>query len=476
MEKEQYNELYGLIKDAFVVMQDLVNTSKEKNKYIFHHFEYPKLYEARENGMPSLSVYYGLDGPKDYASLFKSANDDEHFYYYKQIPEFQKLLDFFVNNISFFAQHPYFEDINQSNSPTTSFFAYDILHAFDTYMHRNKSHEFQEEIFKNVVYELYNRFFLEDLPISICVPILLVRFENDEEIVSDNIQIRKLTDRELLSLYKVGGYSDAYELLLVSCATHVLELKNYSLRNTPIHSPAAWEYVEAYPVEIIDKWFAAFRIITHHETGYGQILAFPVEWGNREGNLVDIHGVKVHKFPNIFVKERKDIHPTPLVNTAELEKINRLFDFFIKNNANSLSIALRRLNTSYLRETEEDTILDLMIGIESLVTKDDHGEIVYKVSTRTALILSTLSQYPYSITETKKAMNTIYGFRSKVVHGASNLERSRIVKMREDISVYSVDLARSILEYLILAIAENPVFLDPSNIDLFFLEDYEKKK
>ena len=473
MQNEQYKELYTLIKDAFIVMQELVNTNLKNQKYFQHHFEFPQLKGFNDNGMPWLSSYFFANGPVDYSSIFKSSKDEN---YYENIPAFQKILSYYTDNISDFMNHPYFSDVHKSDTFYRSIFAYNLLVMFDSYMHANNSSVFSEDVLREVVLKAFNRFFNEELTINICIPILLIRFEKDEYTVSENIRVRRLSEQELISSYKIGGYSDTYELFVVSSATHVLELQNYSLRNTPVHSSSAWDYIEAYPLNIIDRWFTAFRIITHYETGYGQILSFPVEWGIREGNLVEIHGVKIHKFPNDFVKERKDTYPTPLVNATDLEKINRLFDFFMDNNANSLNIALKRLNTSYLRENEEDTILDLMIGIESLVTKDDRGEITYKVSTRTALILSTLSQYPYSIAETKKAMNTIYSFRSKVVHGASTLEKSRVIKMREDITVYSVDLARSILEYLILAVAENPVFLDPSNIDLFFLEDYEKKK
>lgn len=473
MKEEQYRELYNLIKNAFVEMQGLVASSKEHNKYIFSHHNYPRLRETKDNGMPWISEYYGIDGPRDYSSLFRSANDDEHYYYYKKIPEFQKILDFFKDNISDLMQHPYFGDIKQSDSPSTFFFAYDLLSAFDTYMHRINSTEFQEETFQSVINDLFNRFFLENLPVSICVPILLIRFENDVEIVSDDILIRKLTDRELLSMYKVGGYSDTYELFLVSCATHILELQNYSLKNFPIHSFAAWDYVDAYPVNIIDKWFAAFRIITHYRTGYGQILIFPDGWGIRDGNLIDIQGVKIQKYPRYFVSSRKDIQPTPIIKESELQAVNNLFHFLVDNTANSLNIAINRLNMAYLRESDEDSIIDLMIGIEALVTKDDYGEITYKVSSRTAFLLSALPQYPYSITETSEAMKSLYKFRSKVVHGETIPDKLRTIKLGTNTTLSSIELARSILEYLILAMMEHPSFVDARNIDPYFLSHYE---
>ena len=69
----------------------------------------------------------------------------------------------------------------------------------------------------------------------------------------------------------------------------------------------------------------------------------------------------------------------------------------------------------------------------------------------------------------------IYKFRSKVVHGETVSEKLRIVKLQEDVTISSVELARRILEYLLLAVADHAEFLDPNNIDSFFLSGYEER-
>ena len=135
-------------------------------------------------------------------------------------------------------------------------------------MHATAEDEFCEETFREILFRLFNRFFQKDLPISICVPILLTRFEDEEYSIKEGVRIRKLTDSKLLSSYSIGGYSDTYELSLVSSATHILEFQNYSVENASVLSPFAWDYVDAYPVEMIDKWFAAYRIVTLHDSGY----------------------------------------------------------------------------------------------------------------------------------------------------------------------------------------------------------------
>ncbi len=472
MQIEQYRELYDLIKDAFIEMQSLVNSSEEQHKLILSQYDFPKFDNFQDNGMPRLSTYFPTSGPKDYASLFSSHG--ERYYYYEDISSFKKILNYFKNHLEDFKSHPYYSYLSEDNVNMYSrLLSADLLETFDCYMHGIESKEFNEDIFKTILYRLFSRIFKTALPISICIPILLIRFEKDEMTITDNIRIRRLTKKEMISCYGKGGYSDTYELLIVSSATHILELQNYSVNNGPIFSNYAWGVVDAYPVDMIDRWFAAFRIVTQLNTGYGQILCFPDDWGIRKGNLIDIHGVKIKKYPYSFIKNRKDIDPTPLVTIQQLEKVIKLFQLLNESKSNSMNIAIKRLTMAYLREEEQDSIIDLIIGIEALVTKEDHNEITHKVSIRTALILSTLPRYPYSITKTFSIMKKLYGFRSKVVHGANISDKQRVIELQENESIPSVELAGRILEYLILAMAYHPEYLDTTKIDTMFLDQYE---
>ena len=299
--EEQYNAFATLIKEAFSEMQNLVETSSENNKYVFSQFEFPQLTSFHDNGMPRLSTYFSSYGPKNYSSLFQY--DDEHHYYYKKLPVFQKIIDFFSTQKSFFKKHPYFRDIEERESLYQILLESSILIAFDCYMQEAKSDQFNEAAFNDILFRLFNRFFLHTLPLNICVPILLTRFDSDEYAIADGIRIRKMTDLEIISSYKQGGYSDTIELFIVSSATHILELQNYTLENTPLFNPIEWENEDTFPPSVIDKWFAAYRIITHNDTGYGQVLLFPINWGVRRGNLIDIDGIKNPKYPKSLKKK-----------------------------------------------------------------------------------------------------------------------------------------------------------------------------
>lgn len=474
MTREFYDDLYGLMKNAFREMQELVFQSKENKKFIFTQYQFPKLGQMRMNGMPSLSEYFFTDAPKDYSSVFKKIDDDKS-YNFNRINSIQKIRELFVNNIDELNKHPFFEDCTTEKRLWDYCVSSMVLTAFDCYMHESNDANgtsFDEIAFKKIVMQLFNRFFLDDLPISICVPILMVRFKEDSIEVSDNIKIRKMTDRELISAYKIGAYSDTQELSVVTCATHILELSNYKIHNSSFFSWFPLEHKEAYPIHIIDKWFAAFRIITHIQSGYGQVLAFPDDWGVRNGNLLSIFGDKIKNFNFEFITQAKWNDPTPLLSKENLESVNRLFEFFLNTPNNSLNIAIKRLNRAYTRESEEDAILDLVIAIEALLTDNDHGEITYKVSTRAAWVLSELPMYPYTLIETKRIIAKLYAFRSNIVHGTTQIDKSRIIKIRDGIDKESIPLAIEILQYLILAISHNPRLLNTKELDAYFLDNY----
>lgn len=475
MDKNFYNDFYNLLKEFFIELQTLVNKSSSENKFIFSHHEFPKFDDPFPNGMPSISTFY-IDGPKDYSSLFKP-HDEEHFYNYTKTPSFQKLALFLSSHVETFKKHIFFQSFKNDIDFIEhgyGFIEYNIFRVFDSYMHQIHSNSFDEKIFKETIRPFFNKIFSETLKLNVAVPILMIHFDKEIIPINENVQIRKMTEKELLSSYKVGPYSDTYEVFAVSCATHILELMNYSLPNVPMFSWFALDHKEAYPLEEINKWFVAFRIITKLETGYGQVLSYPVGWGCRAGNLMEVHGDKILNFNYKIITNSMWNKPLPTVNSEQLKSVSLLYNFLIKTSNNSMNIAVRRLNLSYLRESDEDAIIDLVIAIEALVCNNDHGEITHKVSTRTALILSTLPDCQYTTIEVYSIVKKLYDFRSKVVHGSAKIDNSKLIKIKANITKDPISVATELLQNLILAISKKPEFLETAKIDSFFLEKYDE--
>jgi hypothetical protein len=84
----------------------------------------------------------------------------------------------------------------------------------------------------------------------------------------------------------------------------------------------------------------------------------------------------------------------------------------------SLDLAVERLTLAVSRDATRDTILDLMIALETLLTThDEKTEITYRIAMRGAQL--SIGGTAEARVETKRMLSNAYGLRSEVVHGAT---------------------------------------------------------
>lgn len=90
--------------------------------------------------------------------------------------------------------------------------------------------------------------------------------------------------------------------------------------------------------------------------------------------------------------------------------------FFSKNN--SLRISAARMVDSGTRDRDDDAIIDLSIGLESLLTAGIEDELSYRLSLRGSRILSIEGE---KRKESFDGLKNLYSIRSKLVHGSLGL-------------------------------------------------------
>ena len=117
-----------------------------------------------------------------------------------------------------------------------------------------------------------------------------------------------------------------------------------------------------------------------------------------------------------------------------------------------------------LREADDDTALDAIIGIETLLSGDTHGEITYTISNRMAVVAAMTEKCPYTPADARKAMKTIYGFRSDIVHGRTTNKNRKVSIEEQEIETKS--LAVDFLRYSLLFIMRNQEYLDIKNFEI----------
>jgi hypothetical protein len=132
-----------------------------------------------------------------------------------------------------------------------------------------------------------------------------------------------------------------------------------------------------------------------------------------------------------------------------------------------LRLAIKRLNSCFLRENEEDAILDATIGMEVLLSDGGAQEVTHKLALRLAAPSSLVPKYRQQATSVLRNVKSfIYPYRSAVVHGReSNASKKREIKTETGGAIPAVKLATEYLGMAIQAVASNPEFLDPSLID-----------
>ena len=336
------------------------------------------------------------------------------------------------------------------------------------------------ELLNELVAERINRLYEEILNVNIGVPICFINFEKDHIQLTDTMSIDKIPYEKQLSRYNAVHFESTQESSITQCATHMLKLGNYSFENTnrdSFHNATANYW--AYPLQVIDDFFASIRISMGCKTGYGQVLIEPIGWSdNWTKDLPPIYGANIRAFnPNETTVKFYGYHIYD-ANQEDIDTAINLFNIILSKRTEfseqkkakksnfpfyKIFIAIDRLNRCMLRESDDDTALDAIIGIETLLSGDTHGEITYTISNRISVVASKLNNCPYSPQDMRRAMKSIYAFRSDIVHGR-DLEKNSSIKIGGN-NVLTKDLAVEFLRYSLLFIIQNQDFLNPNSFE-----------
>jgi hypothetical protein len=161
----------------------------------------------------------------------------------------------------------------------------------------------------------------------------------------------------------------------------------------------------------------------------------------------------------------------PKISDNQLQNVQELFSVLISiqntTSGSRLRLAIKRLNSCYMREEEEDAILDATIGLEILLSDGDTQEVTHKLALRLAALSTLVLGYEYqAATIFRNVKRTIYPYRSAVVHGnESRASKTREIRTEAGEAIPAVKLAIEYLGMTIRAVAAHPEYLDLALID-----------
>ncbi len=345
--------------------------------------------------------------------------------------------------------------------------------AIDRYIHLTGLTSFDADRFLEIYLPLEAGLLLEELPIEIQTPVLLVNFSSDSYDLNETISITRMSEPiQLARARRDHDTHDANEYLLQQ-ASHALVLRNHFLPNSE-YRQRLWGYsVSAPSLDIIDTFFACLRIVTSIETGYAQILFVPIGWAHSyTASLPPLEGLTTRKYPpNLRPVSTLIGDEFPKMSDHQVETVRDLFRALTSiqstDEGSRLRLVIKRLNSCYMREDQEDAILDATIGLEILLSDGDTQEVTHKLALRLAA-LSTLVPgcEQQAATVFRNVKKAIYAFRSAVVPGnEKKASKTREVKTGTGKAVAAVKLAIDYLGMAVRAVAAHPEYLSPAAID-----------
>ena len=466
------------MKRVFISVLPLIQLRIDANKYFLHYDNYPisvNFEEAKWPSTRSTTLLTGLYNNEckeytDYSSALTMNQVDDKIHM-SDLDGFQDCCDFCKNN-EIKSKMLYVENDDDF---------IDIIllvitgHILNRYITKQQNTVFSEVDFSFIFWEVINYYLLDELHFDICVPILMLEFEDDFIEISETCCIQKMSEIFIRSKYNIGYYDSHFEKLVLDCATHMLVFKGYSLKNENYRSKEAFNDKNAYPLNLINKFFASIRSVTKYPTGYAQLVCMPTNnWINSDckGNLMGLDGAKAQEYPESF-KEYHWLKAHKYITSDLANKTKELFLLLAEDESNALKLAVERLNRSELRNNEEDTILDAIIGLELLLSDNDKGELTYKISSRMATLSTLYDSFPFSPKEVQKSVSQIYRYRSDIVHSRKPRVATKNIKINEINEIAPVKLAIDYLRYAIEILAKHTEYLDVKKIDDLMMQKIE---
>jgi hypothetical protein len=450
-----------------------VDNVRQRGYTIKAYENWPEL--SWSDGMPEFN-FFTADPPLDYKNafnpfwslfLFDSDRSSDRLFEFEKHKPFQDLKKYVRSEQ--FPKHVFPNDL--PDGLLDSALKLLIERSVDRFIHLNGGTSFDMDKFLDVYLPLEAGLLLEELPIEIQVPVLRLTAASDSYDLDGGISLAKMSDSlQLARAFRDHDTHEVNEHLLYQ-ASHALVIRDHILPNAEYHRHFGGFTLSLDTAEIVDAFFACLRIITGLDTGYAQIIFVPLGWAHHyEGSLQPLEGLTIRKYPpslnpvSAFYGER-----FPDLSDAQVDVVRQLFANILtirKSRADRrLQLAIKRLNSCYMREDQEDTILDATIGLELLLSDGDAQEVTHKLGLRMAALSTLVPDCELTPAEVfHNVKKLIYPYRSAVVHGDEK-KANKISRATPGGAATAVRLAIQYLGVAVRALAAHPEFLTTTAID-----------
>lgn len=452
---KSYKKIFKLSERIIIDATNKLRNALQNNVFLANIYDFPVISENSFGPFPTFSNNFMGKEPIDYTYIFSHYEDKKILY---------TELDGYNDLISFFLEHKRIAKIfvidiktNQAEKIYIPF----IIDLIKRYLTLYKA-DFNKSEFVKLFIEITNFYVKSTLGLDMWVPILLTNFEKDYIDIDDNYYIKRLSNIEQLSRCRVKYYGSGVHDTVMGLANFVLVRKNLKLNLPEPHVNFSLSTFDPnyFAKDEIDLYFLSQAIVCGKKSGYAQVIYNPFNWGTSyKGNLIPLTGFSIREYPEYFdnyvwLNKENFIQ----ISDKEMDEIKELFTYFKESNSKKLKNALNRLKFCLLRKNKEDSLLDAVIAMESLLDDESQGEITFKISLRMSYIISIYNKN-IDPNETFDAMRKIYKTRSKIVHGNELKENDLKIKFNKQEYILS-ELAINLLCWSIKAIKKDKEILN----------------
>jgi len=246
---------------------------------------------------------------------------------------------------------------------------------------------------------------------------LLVNFGSESSFIefSKDIRIRKLTFSEKQTLKdRLSKWSNIkYDEFAIECLLHKEVSK--SVPNTFLKDGR----------KEIEKCLTTLRLFKESILGYNLIV-------QSKGTNSHINAAITLKHYELYLGPGTE-YSQKKYEIAANEEMNliSLFSKFKTNAFKQLELPIHYFNKSYIEPyTPRDSLVDLIISLESLFLKDESQELGYKLRIRMAILLAECIEKREDVVQN---MKKAYNLRGQIVHGEKNpvIDYDFLFKIRE---------------------------------------------
>ena len=414
--------------------------------------DYPLFDKEFKSGMPSFKTNFSLfnDNKKylDYSSLFGKYNSNDSLINIGTLDGFIDLEDFVENN----------KDLKEllfivDDAELKYNIFYGLISDFiGGYIYRYGT-RYNKNNYDKLLFPIINYLFSKKVNLDIVIPILLLYFVMDSYKLNSYIKIVKMSDNFQLSRTNIRAFNYSTKNIIEGCAKYALKISNYYLEypiNNYFGISESLKHYDPKTCYIISSFFISLFLQSSIYKGYAQIISVPQKWYFfvPKGDLINIHCKSVNNYPS-NLEEGTWNNEVEKLNIKQMNKVKKIFNKIINCQNKAIELSIDRLVRSLLRDDHEDAFLDILIGIEILLTDNEKSEVTYKLSIRIAYIISKLNKR--NNVDYRTIIKELYKYRSSIVHGNSNKNKFSISKtLNKDCHSIALDIFKQTLKFIIL--------------------------